>query len=77
MKQEFDLFYEKYEQKCKKIIYYNILVNVSVQMKAGFGHFGELAFLCLVDCTKFQTVQLTGSRECLLDSFSAFRPRRI
>lgn len=70
IKQEFDLFYEKYEQKCitlgltdidskqpvrneKKRIYYNILDNVSVQMKARFDHLGELAFLGLVDCTKF------------------------
>ena len=34
-------------------MFYNILDNVSVQMKAGFDHFGELTFLGLVDCTKF------------------------
>lgn len=37
----------------KKRIYYNILDNVSVQMKARFDHFGELPFLGLVDSTKF------------------------
>lgn len=31
----------------------NILDNISVQLKARFDHFGELSFLALVDCTKF------------------------
>ena len=34
-------------------MFYNILDNISVQLKARFDDFGELAFLGLVDCTKF------------------------
>ncbi|XP_054626012.1 uncharacterized protein LOC129178133 isoform X2 [Dunckerocampus dactyliophorus] len=34
-------------------MYFNILDNISVQMRASFDHFGELAFLGLVDCAKF------------------------
>lgn len=55
MREEFDLFYEKYEQKCitlgltvgneKKRVYYDILDDASVQMKATLDHFGEPAFL--------------------------------
>uniref|UniRef100_A0A3P8UM16 DUF4371 domain-containing protein n=1 Tax=Cynoglossus semilaevis TaxID=244447 RepID=A0A3P8UM16_CYNSE len=69
MRQEFDIFYEKYEQKCnalgltdggskqsareeKKRMYYNILDNVGVQLKARIDHFSELAFLDLVDFAK-------------------------
>nr|XP_032833154.1 zinc finger MYM-type protein 1-like isoform X4 [Petromyzon marinus] len=37
----------------RKIMFYNILDNVSVQMKARFDNFSELTFLGLVDCTKF------------------------
>ncbi|XP_063816563.1 solute carrier family 35 member C2 isoform X1 [Pseudophryne corroboree] len=37
----------------RKIMFYNILDNVCVQMKARFDHFSELSFLGLVDCTKF------------------------
>ncbi|XP_053556369.1 zinc finger MYM-type protein 1 [Bombina bombina] len=36
----------------RKRLFYNIMDNVSVQMKAWFDHFAELEFLCLVDCTK-------------------------
>ena len=34
-------------------MFYNILDNISVQLKARFDDFGELAFLGLVDCAKF------------------------
>lgn len=37
----------------RKRMFYNILDNIGVQMKARFDHFGELTFLGLVDCTKF------------------------
>ncbi|XP_034043832.1 uncharacterized protein LOC117525960 [Thalassophryne amazonica] len=37
----------------RKQVFCNILDNVSSQMKARFDHFGELAFLGLVDCAKF------------------------
>ena len=37
----------------RKRFFYNILDNIIVQLKARFDHFGELAFLGLVDCTKF------------------------
>ncbi|KAL6110043.1 uncharacterized protein ACO6RY_19205 [Pungitius sinensis] len=37
----------------RKRLFYNILDNVSLQLKARFDHFGELAFFGLVDCTKF------------------------
>ncbi|XP_019735416.1 zinc finger MYM-type protein 1-like [Hippocampus comes] len=37
----------------RKQMFYKIMDNISVQMKARFDHFGELAFLGLVDCTKF------------------------
>ena len=37
----------------RKRKFFNILDNVSTQMKARFDHFGELAFLGLVDCAKF------------------------
>ena len=33
-------------------MFYNILDNISVQLKARFDDFGELAFLGLVDCVK-------------------------
>ena len=38
----------------KKQMFYNVLDNINVQLKARFDHFGELAFLGLVDCTKFE-----------------------
>lgn len=34
-------------------MFYNILDNISVQLKARFDNFGELALLGLVDCMKF------------------------
>lgn len=34
-------------------MFYNILDSISVQMKARFDYFDELAFISLVDCTKF------------------------
>uniref|UniRef100_A0A3Q2DQ75 DUF4371 domain-containing protein n=1 Tax=Cyprinodon variegatus TaxID=28743 RepID=A0A3Q2DQ75_CYPVA len=37
----------------RRHLFYNILDNISDQMKARFGHFDELAFLGLVDCAKF------------------------
>uniref|UniRef100_A0A8C5QA54 TTF-type domain-containing protein n=1 Tax=Leptobrachium leishanense TaxID=445787 RepID=A0A8C5QA54_9ANUR len=37
----------------RKRMFENILDNISGQMKARFDHFAELAFLGLVDCTKF------------------------
>ena len=37
----------------RKRMFHCILENISVQLKARFDHFGELAFLGLVDCTKF------------------------
>ncbi|XP_028677925.1 zinc finger MYM-type protein 1 isoform X1 [Erpetoichthys calabaricus] len=75
MRQEFDAFYERFEQKCttlgltdsgskqsvrdkRKQMFFNILDNISVQMKARFDHFGELAFLNLVNCTKFNAMSL-------------------
>ncbi|KAG2459971.1 ZMYM1 protein, partial [Polypterus senegalus] len=75
MRQEFDTFYERFEQKCttlgltdigskqsvrdkRKQMFFNILDNISVQMKARFDHFGELAFLGLVNCTKFNALSL-------------------
>ncbi|XP_053577419.1 zinc finger MYM-type protein 1 isoform X3 [Bombina bombina] len=36
----------------RRRMYYTILDNVRVQMKARFDHFGQLSFLSLVDCTK-------------------------
>lgn len=36
----------------RKLMFCNILDTISVQMKARFDHFDELAFLGLVDCTK-------------------------
>lgn len=73
MRQEFDNFNERYEQRCsalglrdnercqsktpakdeRKRTFFNILDNASTQMKARFDHFGELAFLGLVNCAKF------------------------
>ncbi|KAK7909674.1 hypothetical protein WMY93_014358 [Mugilogobius chulae] len=71
IRQDFDGFYERFEQKCaglgltdnargnqsqrdeRKRMFYNILDNVSVQMKARFDHFDELAFVSLVNCTQF------------------------
>ncbi|XP_060768562.1 zinc finger MYM-type protein 1 [Neoarius graeffei] len=67
-RQEFDSFYERFEQKCsslgltdsqqpvrdeRKRLFCNILDNVAAQLKARFDHFGDLAFLGLVDCAKF------------------------
>ncbi|XP_066471486.1 zinc finger MYM-type protein 1-like isoform X2 [Tiliqua scincoides] len=37
----------------RRILFYNILDNISVQLRARFEQFGELAFVGLVDCTKF------------------------
>ncbi|CAL9700934.1 unnamed protein product [Knipowitschia caucasica] len=37
----------------RKQVFFKILDNVSAQMKARFDHFGELAFIELVDCAKF------------------------
>ena len=37
----------------RKRVFCNILDDISYQMKARFDHFGELAFLGLVDCAKF------------------------
>ncbi|XP_032822781.2 uncharacterized protein LOC116949509 [Petromyzon marinus] len=37
----------------RKIMFHNILDNISIQIKAGIYHFGELTFLGLVECTKF------------------------
>uniref|UniRef100_A0A3P9K3W7 Zinc finger MYM-type protein 1 n=1 Tax=Oryzias latipes TaxID=8090 RepID=A0A3P9K3W7_ORYLA len=37
----------------RKRLFCNILDDVNCQMKARFDHFGELAFLGLVDCAKF------------------------
>lgn len=37
----------------RKWVFCNILDNISCQMKSRFDHFGELAFLGLVDCAKF------------------------
>lgn len=37
----------------RRILFYNILDNIGVQLKARFDSFGELAFVGLVDCTKF------------------------
>ncbi|XP_063804876.1 zinc finger MYM-type protein 1-like [Pseudophryne corroboree] len=37
----------------RKIIFYNILDNIGVQLKARFDHFADLGFLGLADCTKF------------------------
>ncbi|XP_061560982.1 zinc finger MYM-type protein 1-like [Phycodurus eques] len=37
----------------RKQIYYNILDNVTFQMRSRFGHFDQLAFFGLVDCSKF------------------------
>jgi len=38
----------------RKRMFYNVMDNISVQLKARFDNFGELAFLGLVDCTKFE-----------------------
>ncbi|XP_076012541.1 zinc finger MYM-type protein 1 [Genypterus blacodes] len=38
----------------RKQMFHDVLDNVSVQLKARFDDFGELAFLGLVDCTKFE-----------------------
>ncbi|XP_053550665.1 zinc finger MYM-type protein 1-like isoform X2 [Bombina bombina] len=40
----------------RRKLFYNILDNVTVQMKARFDHFDELAFLSLVDCTKLKEI---------------------
>ena len=66
MRLEVDSFYDRFEKKCsalgltdggardeRKRLFSNILENTSHQMKARFDHFGELAFLGLVDCAKF------------------------
>ncbi|KAJ6633916.1 hypothetical protein lerEdw1_014256, partial [Lerista edwardsae] len=37
----------------RRILFYNILDNIAIQLKARFAHFGDLAFVGLVDCTKF------------------------
>ncbi|KAF4075810.1 hypothetical protein AMELA_G00223020 [Ameiurus melas] len=37
-----------------KQMFYNVLDDISVQLKARFDQFGELAFFGLVDCTKFE-----------------------
>ncbi|XP_017295795.1 zinc finger MYM-type protein 1 [Kryptolebias marmoratus] len=37
----------------RKQMFFSILDNVCVQLKARFDHFGDLAFLSLVDCSKF------------------------
>ncbi|KAI4799951.1 hypothetical protein KUCAC02_016489 [Chaenocephalus aceratus] len=37
----------------RKRMFHCILENITVQLKARFDNFGELAFLGLVDCTKF------------------------
>lgn len=37
----------------RKRLFCNILDNITAQLKARFGHFGDLAFLGLVDCTRF------------------------
>lgn len=37
----------------RRRMFYSILDNGSVQMKARFDHFADLSFLGLVDCTKF------------------------
>ncbi|XP_053467751.1 uncharacterized protein LOC128599809 isoform X1 [Ictalurus furcatus] len=38
----------------RKRMFHNVLDDISVQLKARFDHFGELAFFGLVDCTKFE-----------------------
>ncbi|KAK0139562.1 Zinc finger MYM-type protein 1 [Merluccius polli] len=37
----------------RKRLFCNILDNITAQLKARFDHFGDLAFLGLVDCSKF------------------------
>lgn len=37
----------------RKRLFGNVLDNVTAQLKARFGNFGDLAFLALVDCSKF------------------------
>ncbi|XP_053556836.1 zinc finger MYM-type protein 1-like [Bombina bombina] len=40
----------------RRRMFYNILDNVIVQMKARFDHYEELSFLSLVDCTKLKEI---------------------
>ncbi|XP_019748862.1 synaptotagmin-12 isoform X1 [Hippocampus comes] len=48
----------------RKLMYDQILDNASVQMRTLLDHFGELAFLELVDCSKFSDV----SQMCFYES---------
>lgn len=42
----------------RKLVLCNILESISCQMKDRFVHFGELAFLGLLDCAKFREMSL-------------------
>ena len=73
MRQEFEDFYKRFEEKCatlglieaidaerlrsmkdkRKQSFYNILDNIIAQLKSRFDNFSDLAFLGLVDCSKF------------------------
>lgn len=55
----------------RKQVFCSILDNISSQMKARFDHFGELAFLGLVDCAKFRKMSQNFD-EAKLESLSKY-----
>ncbi|XP_053567578.1 zinc finger protein 862-like [Bombina bombina] len=57
-----------------KKMYYKILDNVGVQIKALFNHFGDLGFFSLVDCTKLYEISqhLDDTRLKSLSKYSRY-----